>query len=122
MWHLRKITLAAGAVAVMASAAQAQVWSDDMESYPLGQLDGQDRWKGWDSNNTLFSDVVNTQANGGAQSAEVKVGADTICDYDLLPPACPDLTRWHCPCAGVSLPVGFFPGGTAARFRLVNDD
>ena len=86
MWHLKNITMAVGAVAMMASAAQAQVWSDDMESYPLGQLDGQDRWKGWDANNTLFSDVVNTQANGGAQSAEIKVGADTICDYDLLPP------------------------------------
>jgi hypothetical protein len=78
--------MAVGAATLMAGAAQAQVWSDDMESYPLGQLDGQGRWKGWDSNNTLFSNVVNSQASGGAQSAEVAVGADTICDYDLLPP------------------------------------
>ncbi|HJP00539.1 MAG TPA: hypothetical protein QF764_02065 [Planctomycetota bacterium] len=103
MFRLHSTSIALVTLTCLAATAGAQSYSEDFESLTLGFLDGQDRWHGWDANNTLFSTVVSTQNNtpGGTQSAEISVGADTICDFDAinsLPELAFDSGQWTLSC------------------------
>jgi hypothetical protein len=102
--------------------AFAQSYGEDFEGLTLGPLDGQDRWRGWDSNNTAFSNVVSTHnaTTLGTQSVQVAVGADTICDLDAvsgLPGLGYDSGQWILTCK-VFIESGF----QGSQYFLVMND
>jgi hypothetical protein len=83
--NVRALLVAAGAVGVAAAAASAQ-WSDDFESYPLGNICGQGGWEPWFNNANVCSVVSDAQAFSGSQSLKVQgaVGGPTGLGDDMV--------------------------------------
>ena len=83
----RSMAIGAFAVAGLASAASAQVFTDGFDIYPLGPLEGNQNpsgavWHGWGGITTFISQVTSVQASSAPNSVALPFGCDTVVDFD----------------------------------------
>ena len=71
---MKWIVASAGTIGLAASPAWAQPWSDDFESYPLGEICGQGGWEEWVGSVDVCGSVTDEQALSGIKSLKI-VGA-----------------------------------------------
>ncbi|TDJ65793.1 MAG: hypothetical protein E2O39_17490 [Planctomycetota bacterium] len=75
--------VAAPMLFMTASASGQELWADDFESYTAGtNLEYQGGWTAWFLSAQGPSLVSNAQANGGANSAAIISGSDTVYNWD----------------------------------------
>ncbi|MCF7975282.1 MAG: discoidin domain-containing protein [Phycisphaerae bacterium] len=67
----------------VASIASGQVFWDDFESYPAGQIVGQGGWEGWAGDAGAGAPVSTAQAFSGTKSIEIVPTADLVHTYDI---------------------------------------
>jgi len=80
-----RVLASASLTLLLSTAASAQTWSDNFESYAAGSvLEGQGGWVGWGGVNTTFTVVSTSFANSGTRSIQPNPGADTV--YQFTPP------------------------------------
>jgi hypothetical protein len=75
---------AAAVMACMPATANAS-WSDDFESYPLGQIHGQGGWKGWFNDPAAGAMVVNTYSHSPTKSVNITGPSDLVHEYQIVP-------------------------------------
>jgi hypothetical protein len=68
--RLTTVAACAGAVLALAGAAHAQ-FSENFDSYPLGDICGQGGWEGWIGSVDVCGDVTDEQANSGTHALKI---------------------------------------------------
>lgn len=75
---MRRLTCAA-LVAVLSTAAMAQYWNDNFDSYANGsQLHGVGGWKGWDNSAGAGALVSDAQSTSAPNSVDINGGSDLV--------------------------------------------
>lgn len=77
-WRLLLVALALAGVSGVASAA---VFSEDFESYAVGNLHGQGGWKGWNNDPAATGKVTTKFAAGGTKSVEILGSSDFVHEF-----------------------------------------
>lgn len=98
---------AAFGLTTVGSTVLAQDWSDDFESYTVGQeLYNVGGWSGWDDNPAVVGSCSNTYAHGGTKSILVAVSDDAIHEFTGLTSGAGTISAW------VYIPVSEFVSDT----------
>lgn len=69
------------AMAGVAGVASASVFTEDFESYAVGDLHGKNGWKGWDNVATAGAKVSTKFANSGTKSVEIVSSSDFVHEF-----------------------------------------
>jgi hypothetical protein len=75
--------LMALAIAGVSGIASASVFTEDFESYPVGDLHGKNGWKGWDNVAGAGAKVSTKFANSGTKSVEIVGASDFVHEFKL---------------------------------------
>ncbi|MCL5279076.1 MAG: PA14 domain-containing protein, partial [Planctomycetes bacterium] len=74
------VALAIGGISAVASAS---VFTEDFESYPVGNLHGTNGWKGWDNAAGATGKVSTAFAHSGTKSVEILSASDFVHEFKL---------------------------------------
>jgi hypothetical protein len=69
-------------VGLAASGASAQ-WSDNFDSYPVGNIHGLGGWQGWDNLPTAGGEVTTDRFRSAPNSQRIALGADSVRIYNV---------------------------------------
>jgi len=108
----RSLALGAFAVASLAAAANAQVFTENFDTYALGPIEGNvnpagPTWHGWGGSNTYIHQVSNLQASSGPQSALLLIGGDTVANFDDITGGNPMVSGQWRMTVDAFIPTGF---------------
>jgi len=78
-----RLLLVALAIAGLSGIASASVFSEDFESYAVGDLHGKGGWKGWDNTAGATGKISTKFANSGTKSVEVLSSSDLVHEFKL---------------------------------------
>ncbi len=87
-------------------------WSDDFDSYPLGEIIGQGGWEGWNGDPNAGADVVDIYSLSSPQSVEIAGASDLIHQYDGYTSG-----KWFY-VANMYIPDGWSPGVNPSYFIM----
>jgi hypothetical protein len=111
---MKRLFSALALVALASGVASAQ-WCDDLESYPLGQINNPGGWRAWDNAPGAVGTISNAFARSGTKSMEIGLGADAIHEFTNVNSGAWTLTQY------LYIPTGFLGTSYYILMNQYND-